>query len=103
MKRVIFIPLLALAAYTAMAVDLTWNPPPPADQVKMTVVQVMDIPSSNITTFSTTNAVITIPGGTDARVFRAAWSNDFGLGGWSTWQAPPHGLSGLKLLVPLSP
>ncbi len=92
-----------MACLAAVAVDLTWNPPPPGDQVKATVVQVMELPSSNVFTFSASGQVISIPGGTEDRVFRAAHSNDFGIGPWTSWQAAPKGLSGFKLLVPLAP
>jgi hypothetical protein len=93
---------LGVAAVTTLAVDLTWNPPPASDQVQRTFVQVMDLPSSNVTTFSTTNPVITVPGGVSDRRFRLAHSNVFGLSEWTPWVATPAEVAGIKVSFPLA-
>lgn len=102
MKRLAFF-VTMVAALAAAAVELTWNPPPPAEQVQATFLQVMDLPSSNITTFSTTNPTIVIPGGTANRRFRVAHSNEVGLANWTLWVSTPSEASGIKVIIPLTP
>lgn len=93
----------AAVAMAAKSAQLGWDPPPPGDAVKVTLLQVMDLPSSNVVTYASTNLTVTIPGGIAGRMFRAAHSNDFGLGEWTKWHAVPAGVTNLKAIVALVP
>lgn len=103
MKRIMFASLSVAAAFAVTAVELTWNPPPVADRVQATYLQVMDLPSSNITTFSTNGPAIVIPGTSANRLFRVAHSNEVGLANWTAWVSVPEQASGIKIIVPLVP
>lgn len=95
---------LALSSVaTAVAAQIGWDPPPPSENVKVTLVQVMELPSSNVVTYASTNLSVTIAGGLASRAFRAAHSNDFGLGEWTKWHAVPAGVTNLKAIVSLVP
>lgn len=90
-------------AVAAAAVEVSWDPPKSTDGVRSTVLQVMEVGSSNVTTFATSATSIVIPGNASGRLFRIAHSNDVGLGDWTPWSAPPGAATGLKVIVPLVP
>ncbi len=103
MKRIGIAFAIGVLAVASAAVELTWNPPRPADKVQATFLQVMDLPSSNITTFATNGPSIVIPGTASNRLFRVAHSNEVGLANWTAWVSVPEQASGIKVIVPLVP
>lgn len=103
MKTKSIIAAALLGAASAIGVELAWDPPQANDQVQRTVIQVMDLATSNVVTHSSTGLSLVIPGVASGRVFRAAHSNAFGLSEWTPWRNVPGVVGGFRLVIPLEP
>lgn len=97
--------MLVLAAAISMAATLEWTPNPASDNVQMYVLEHRATTQTNWTRVEiagTTNRVV-IPETAFGRWFRISAVNSFGQSEWTSPVKLPEKITGLKLILEITP